>query len=86
MARRKLIFEALAGAVVGTFVLALFRGGQMWELHLFADAAVFSYAVILVGIKRRRLERRVKIRPLPAHRQDVERLSFNEPVRAGGST
>lgn len=84
--QRKRIFEALIGVVVGSFALAVFKGEGMWDLHLAADGVLFSYAVLLVGLKRRRLEAGVKIRPLPRDRQDsLETFSFNEPIEAGGS-
>lgn len=85
MARRKLIFEALTGACAGTFVLAVFKGGQLWQLNLLADAAVFSYAVVLVGVKRRTEEKALKIHPLPATRRaEAESYSLSEPAQAGG--
>ena len=72
--------------MVGSFLLALVKGGGVWQLHLVAVGVLFSYAVLLVGLKRRRLEAGVKIRPLPRDRHEsIESFSFDEPIEAGGS-
>lgn len=81
--RRRRVFEAMTGVVVGTFFFSLFRGA--WQLHLFADAILFSYAVVLVGLKRSRSEATRKIRPLTRERRESdEAFTFNMPARAGG--
>jgi len=83
--RRKRIFEALVLVAVVTFLWAIVGGERVWQVNLVADSILFSYAVVLVGLKRRRMENSVKIRPLPTHREHVtERFVFNDPIQARG--
>lgn len=58
--RRRRLFSALVFAAGATLVLALVRPA-LWDLHLTVDAILFSYAVLLVAIKRQDEEARHKL-------------------------
>jgi hypothetical protein len=66
--RRRRILISLVAAVVLTALIALQQGGNLIEVHLIADAALFFYIALLLEAKRRRLERAAKVRRLePSH-------------------
>jgi hypothetical protein len=81
--RRRLMLEWGVASVCVTFVVALVAGAGWWNLHLLADAALFSYVVLLVGAKRRREDARRTIRPLVHERPGRRELA---PARASGGS
>lgn len=52
--RRRDVVVTLAAAVGLTFLLALALGGNVWLLHLLADAAFLGYVALLLHIKETR--------------------------------
>lgn len=52
--RRRDVVVTLAGAVTLTFLLALALGGNVWLMHLLADAAFLGYVALLLHIKETR--------------------------------
>lgn len=85
--RRMQVLIALLLASAATLVVAITSGGAAWEVHLFADASLGVYVVLLREAKKRRDERSVKVRALK-RRRSLEReddVRFYEPVTAGGN-
>ena len=69
--RRRDVFVVLAAAVAVTLLAALaMRSAPVFLLNLLADAALAAYVYVLVQMKQRVNERRVKVRFLgSAHRE-----------------
>lgn len=86
IARRRRLFMALSFAAGGTFLLAMLRS-SLWDLHLLADAALVSYVVVLVALKRQEQEVREKVSYIEHLDEDrsveaaraVGDLEFQEP-------
>lgn len=64
--RRRDVLVGAAGATGATFLLAMLAGGIMWLLFLLCLGALVGYVALLVDAQKRKLERRTKVRPLPA--------------------
>lgn len=86
--QRKRLLEVLLGIAGATFLLALLAGGAWTRLHVIADIVLVSYAVLLVGAKRKRADTRMKIRPLVQRREERGR-DFDDtftPLKAYGGS
>lgn len=80
--RRKAILLGLIGIALVTGVWAVVAGGDGLEINLVADAAVAFYAALLLDVKKRRVERGVKVRRL--ERQSPAESEYFEVIEAGG--
>ena len=84
--RRTRILIGLMAAAGVTFVLAVFAGGGMWEVHLATDVSLALYVALLLEAKHRRVDQRAKLRSLEARRPVRKpEITFADPVRATGS-
>jgi hypothetical protein len=85
--RRRDVLLVLAGAVAVTLLAAIaMRSASVFLLNLLADAALVTYVYMLVQIKNRVTERRVKVRFLegaprqrPAYLSDVDERVTGAP-------
>ncbi len=69
--RRRDVVVTLASAVALTFLLAVALGGNVWLLHLLADAAFLGYVALLLHIK--------ESRRLPVQGANVRYLQQSRP-------
>ena len=84
--RRRDVLLVLAGAVALTLLAALAtRSVPMFLLNLLADAALVAYVYMLVQIKQRAHEQRVKVRYLSSPYQPITPYLLDGPERAGTS-
>jgi hypothetical protein len=84
--RRRVVLFVLAGVVAVTLLAAVaLRSAPVFVLNVLADAALAAYVYMLVQIKQRARERRVKVRFLgSAYRPRVPYL-VDKSGRAGTS-
>lgn len=85
--RRRKLFTALVFAASMSFALALVRS-SLWDLNLIFDAALVTYSVVLISLKRQQEQSRRTVAHLPLSEDrhaSVERavgdLEFQEPPR-----
>lgn len=79
--KRRKIFLGLLTATSVLFFVSLVSGA-LWSLTAVAGFALFSYVVLLVGVKRRSEDIRRKIQPL--HRPAATQRSEFQSMRASG--
>lgn len=69
---RRRIFELMIGAVIGSFLVALFwHSDNAWLVHLGCDFSLVLYAALLIEAKRRRHQRVAQLRARARRRQRV---------------
>jgi hypothetical protein len=84
--RRRDVLLVLAGVVVITLLAALVtRSVPVFLLNLLADAALVAYVYMLVQVKQRVQEQRVKVRYLSSAYRPVSPYALDGPERAGTS-
>ena len=80
-----LLLCTLVAGVVATGVMALAKGGSMWEVHLATLGALAIFVSLLMEEKHRKLERKRKVRTLRAHpAYRARRLGAAEAEQAAG--
>lgn len=86
--RRRSFFTALVIATAASFVIALVRP-SLWDLNLLFVAALVTYVVVLIALKRQEEQTHRKIARLPASEDEyvpaaraVGELEFQEPPSA----
>lgn len=79
--KRRKIFLGLLTAASVLFLISLVSGA-LWSLTAVAGSTLFSYVVLLVGVKRRNEDIRRKIQPL--HRPAADRRAEFQTMRASG--
>jgi len=84
--RRRDVLLVLAGLVAVTLLAALVtRSVPMFLLNLLADAALVAYVYMLVQMKQRAREQRVKVRYLSSAYRPLSPYLVDGPDHAGTS-
>src|SRR5687768_4050499 len=80
-----LLLCTLVAGALATGVVALVKGGSMWEVHLATLGALAIFISLLMEEKHRKLERKRKVRTLKAHpAYRARHLRPTEAEQAGG--
>ena len=87
--RRKRVLTLLLSIAAITGIWALAAGGSVVEVHLIVDALAAFYIALMLDVKRRRVEREVKIRTLRPTQPSADLLEPDprfEVLEAGGGS
>jgi hypothetical protein len=82
--RRRNILVGLAGAALGTLILAVVMGGLFIFLNLLVDVALLGYVILLVRFQQASQDRMNKVRPIrPAQpARSAQPQNFNYAQRS----